>query len=386
MLSVTFFEEARYQLLFFFPGSTKYTLFTPPNKFTYHSTNQNLLNNGEVQLLNEINYIRLSVNDKNKGVFYMEEVIKESPLCVNLYRFDDGKRRLYGTATIFKRGKRYDLINFAVAEVSKEKFNYVSLGVVSFEGALDFVKKDASIPDFYEEQLKYYELIENAENEIKQNFPSSQFASKKCYEIKYTTLNQSTRVFANVFVPVPLRYIPIPSNPVFPNLAPEEAIKKGIKWIQDNKGFTYDYHMVNEKKIKTDAWKSMFIQATGNCKDQALTMYQMLSSQRYKNWEFALCCILLKDGDTLLNHCVCVAFHDGIREIIDATIEGKNDYEENYDHVVTLFTKQDTYFLLNENKIGVMVKDFIEGNYVLKEKFSNSHIDVSTAYKYNLSL
>jgi len=391
MIHVFFWEgyEKFDSVLFFFPGSDRYTVLSD-NKFTYYSTHTPLVLRDDCDTPLDTT-TTLKVNDLCGG--YMEDTIENQPLCINVYMKDEGKLRLYGCATLFERMKRYDLINYALAEQEYQRFYYKSLGTVYYKSPeVDFVN---NIPNFYSLQLKYYEDIENAKSVI-DKIPYDLYASQMCFNMRHVTLNQCTRVFGNVFVPVPVKHIGVPKKPVFgdqPSI--QDIIREGIKYIQSI-GYTADYHLDNQKQIKTDSWKSMFIQQTGNCKDQALTMYQILASYGLKEYTLGMCSIVLLDGSEQGCHCVCVAINNQtkIPIVIDATLDNPDDLEDdgitpkqhNYKHVLTLFTATNTYWLISDGKYGVSIENFMMGKFKMKEKFHFKYNDDDVAYSYNLFL
>lgn len=310
------------------------------------------------------------------------------PLCVDYYEYNaDDKSVQLGSATMFCKNSSYQIIDFPILAKQRDK---EVRGTVCFDSKLVL---DPAIPaiTLTELQRQFDELLQT-----KHHYSDSDFSHSTVGKIANTPMYMTTRVCARVCIKNFLKYIPIPVQlppklkEVITSSAPplelKEFAKLCVNWLKrPEKGYSDDKHVLvgTEEEVKTDYWVSMLLQDVGNCKNMAITMYQLCKCY-YKDdetnkWTFHLCSLILKDD--AVPHAICVA-RRGEEEvfILDATRNsfpfdedkaGLNKYlDEEYAFFVTLFSMDGVFNLVNNKtgKLGITPTEFINGDYDTQDK------------------
>lgn len=404
-----------FSLLFFFGGSPYYSFLTIKNSCPTENKIKSYYGPEEVSnIAEETMEAEIVVFGSSSSVKVNIPFVEKKPLGINLYLYENGKKRLYGTATCFEQGKRYHLFVFAIAEKQmivgeNASLIYESFGTVSFELGNVVKPNVLALPSyrFFDLQMMHIMQIVSTTNRL--NNLNISYNFDECGKVFLSTFKQCTRTLALVFAPTILKWIPIPKQKqTFVSMessSMEEYINNAMEWIYTEKGYSADHHfglLDQQQEVKTDMWKSLFLQDTGNCKDQALTMYQFIKNKDPKA-KVALASVIIRRNS--VPHCICLLLEEGSSSspsssprvtIVDST--RKKDLEDiNYNPddyylcAVSMFCEDQTYFIYQNNQLGVSLLDLTKGNYSLRPKFTKEELKweaehTKKAYLYNLDI
>jgi hypothetical protein len=329
--------------------------------------------------------ILLSLFDKEEEE---DEQKEKKILCIDLFENDSQEmpchKRRYACCNIIEFREWYAFQDFTLKD-----------GTVKTYGQCAVLNGGAPIKRATIEFKEYKEMFTKIEAEYRKQHPST---SQKYLEdaLKhqfYSPLTQSTRVIGNIMVPDFIDRVQIPKitqsafEKLFAGADKNETarLNRIVTWVREYFKWLPDKH----HEDMTNSYTGGFIQDALNCKDLALTIFQivMAAKRRHNNKYFPKEARIVLVGGlvgaTNEPHMIAVYHPPGKRGIVlDAT--DRHDIIEEYTprmHVVLseYGTKGEAFWIKKEEQVyGAYLSDYLDNNSIIKEHKYSEFFDSLT--------